>query len=374
MTAIIFLFLGDGNILMKIKKFKREFRNGALTLISSSNALPFKWWKFQFLCFYCEKSFWDISELEYHNSIEHQVTETQIMDALMMIDSNQEIKLNFTNFACKLCTHVAKNYDSLKDHLSSNHKKKLDLKNQGIFPYQIKTEVFKCVLCPQSFSNYQLLNKHISIHFRNFVCDQCGVGFATEMRWKNHAQCHETGTYSCTLCDRVYNTISSLKDHVERVHMRIKKNKCPHCEETFRHYNTKIYHMVKAHGVKVPEYKCNLCPKVYLVSGKLRVHERNVHSNMSKSECDICQKKCIDLYALKDHRVTHTGEKNYECQVCKKMYSRKKTLATHMRIHNNDKRYVCQYCNKAFVQKCSLDGHLKSKHHHIEMIVESDDE
>ncbi|KAL0808633.1 hypothetical protein ABMA28_013071 [Loxostege sticticalis] len=292
-----------------------------------------------------------------------------MMKSLIRFGRYQKLKVNFTNFVCKLCNYVAEDYNKLKDHLGLSHEVKLDLDNNGVFPYRIDSEGYKCAMCPQSFQNYRSLNRHINIHFPNFVCDQCGVGFATDERLKAHSQSHISGSHKCDLCDKIFKSISAKKDHVERIHMKVKKHRCPHCKEMFKEYGQRIKHMVRVHGVKVPEFRCTMCPKVYMFSGQLRVHERVAHFKTRKYECDICQKLCSNASVLREHMVCHSGERNFECQVCKKKYGRKKTLVEHMRIHNNDRRFVCQYCSSAFVQNCSLKSHVRT-HHRNEIKIE----
>ncbi|XP_063836972.1 zinc finger protein 43-like isoform X19 [Ostrinia nubilalis] len=340
----------------------KELRDEAQALISSANALPFKVHKSHFLCFFCDNLYPDFYKLEHHNLTEHQVTEKQLAYSIVRLAKTQDIKINFRNFECKLCTHVAENYEELKDHLRSFHDIKLNVSNDGIFPYHINSEGFICVFCDENFQHFKLLNQHINIHFRNFICEECGAGFATALRLKSHVLNHEKGSFKCEICDKVLRTVASLKAHVERIHMKVRKNKCHHCDETFLDYCSKIMHMVNVHGVKVPEYRCKLCPKVYLVSTKLNCHMKKSHFQTKKYQCDICQKEFSAPHTLKEHSVCHTGERNFECQVCKKRYSRKKILVEHMRIHNDDRRFTCQYCGMAFLQKCSMKSHIKARH------------
>ncbi|XP_063836994.1 zinc finger protein 77-like [Ostrinia nubilalis] len=354
----------------ELNQQKKIGREGIMSLISSTNALPFKWWNNIFLCFYCDKKYSDFADLETHNSAEHQVTEIQIIKALIKLGKYQKVKVNYTNFVCKLCNHIAEDFNSLKEHIGSEHKMKLNADNDGVFPFRMNSDGFNCAMCPQSFHNYRLLNQHINVHFPNFVCEQCGVGFATDERLKAHTQSHDTGSYKCEMCDKVFRRIAAKKDHVMRIHMKVYKHRCPHCKELFKEYAQRIRHMVRVHGVKVPEFRCSMCPdKVYMFSGQLRVHEKVHHLKTRKYECKICQKTCSNSAVLRDHMVCHSGERNFECQVCKKKYGRKKTLAEHMRIHNNDRRFVCQYCSSAFVQNCSLKSHMRT-HHRNEIKIE----
>ncbi|XP_063836971.1 zinc finger protein 37-like isoform X18 [Ostrinia nubilalis] len=368
---------GDGQKSYETFKYKKEIRNRALALISSSDSLPFRIRKHHFSCFYCEKLFKEFLKLEQHNATEHSVTGSETtMDFLMRLPAAESVNVNFRCFTCKLCAYAAADYKTLREHLNSKHDIKFNQTNEWVIPYHINSEDFKCVICPESFAGYKLLNQHMNTHFRNFVCHNCGVGFTSALRLRQHAPTHVEGKYKCELCDKVVNKIAALRDHVQRIHKKIKKNKCPHCDETFRHYNMKITHMVHVHGAKVPEYKCDLCPKVYLVSGRLKCHMKRAHTNIASvttHECKTCERKFTTNQALKEHLVCHSEEKQFECQVCHKKFSRKKVLKTHMRIHNNDRRFVCKFCSKSFVYKCGMTNHIKTQHRN-EVLVESDDD
>ncbi|KAL0808632.1 hypothetical protein ABMA28_013070 [Loxostege sticticalis] len=346
-----------------------EKRTRILALISSTNALPFKTtYRNKFVCFYCPQTYSDFPELVHHNT-EHRITEKQT-DFALKNSYQYGTKLLFQDFACKLCNLVAESYDELIRHLTSAHEKKFT-ENDGILPFQMNSEGFKCAQCPLKFNSFKLLTQHINSHLCNFVCEQCGVGFATIKRAKTHALRHLNGSFKCELCDKTFSKSATLRNHVETSHLKVHKHKCDHCAETFLHYNVKINHLVTAHGVKVPQYRCTMCPKVFLVKGRMKCHVKNVHLKITKYECEFCNKKFAVKDKYEDHLVTHTGERNFQCEVCKKKYSRKKVLVAHMRIHNNDKRYVCQFCSRAFVHKCSLQSHINTQH---KVKVESDSE
>ncbi|XP_028168169.1 zinc finger protein 626-like [Ostrinia furnacalis] len=199
-------------------------------------------------------------------------------------------------------------------------------------------------------------------HYTRVICDICGAGFASDSRLRAHVASHEKGSYPCEECGKHFSKMVSKQLHIEMVHLKVKRNKCKYCDETFRDYYQKEKHALAVHGIKMREYKCGFCPKVFVRGSNLRSHERLCHIRAETFSCEVCDYKTHHKNTLTRHMVCHSDEKKFQCQVCKKSYARARTLKEHMRIHNNDRRYACQYCGRAFVQKCSLKGHLKTHH------------
>lgn len=173
----------------------------------------------------------------------------------------------------------------------------------------------------------------MNIHYPNFICEQCGSGFATAGRLRVHAYSHETGSIPCDSCDKVFRSDNSKKLHYESVHMKLKRHSCPQCPETFLHYYQRLKHISASHGMKVKEFKCNLCSKVFVSKGKLYAHVRGTHMKEKRYACDVCDIKFFTTTLLKNHKLTHTEEKKYPCNLCQKAFKRKSTLGTHIRTH-----------------------------------------
>ncbi|XP_063836962.1 zinc finger protein 454-like isoform X10 [Ostrinia nubilalis] len=358
----------DDQTLTRDVEQKRISRESAITLIHSTNVCPFKFHR-GFMCFYCPSLFVNMPELGRHVELEHkQMTEDDIRKATGRSSKCLSIKINVLDYNCKLCSNELFNFEDLKHHLIGKHKKPIDLNNDGVLPYRITQDEFICVICEKKLENYRLLNRHINEHFMKFICDQCGAGFSSESRLRAHVVSHQIGSYPCEECGKVFSKITSKQLHIQTVHLKTKRNKCMYCEETFMDYYQKQKHSLAVHGMKMRDYKCGYCPRVFFSSSYLRAHERRNHIKTQIFTCDVCEYSSFSKESLTRHMICHTGEKNFKCQVCKKAFSRKKTLTEHMRIHNNDRRFACQHCDKAFIQNCSLKGHLKTHHKEFSMI------
>lgn len=329
-------------------------------LLENSKICPFRWMKNLYLCFYCDQQFSDPTELRPHNSIEHSnQTSKEITNALSKLQKYELVKVDVTDVGCKICNESISNLASLKTHMSI-HDKKLDLESyNGILPFKVTKEDLKCALCEEKYEDFKSLNHHMNVHFQNFICEQCGTGFVTQKRLKTHSLSHETGSFPCESCNKIFRSSNARNEHNATVHKKVKRHRCPHCTETFRNYFQRNKHISAVHGIKLKEFKCNMCPKVFTISGKLGVHIQTVHLKMKRHSCDVCERKFYSKLGLKEHMVRHGGQSEYQCGVCKKVYARKYTLREHMRIHDNDRRFVCTICGRTFVQNCHLKLHSK---------------
>lgn len=273
---------------------------------------------------------------------------------------------DITDLKCELCHLAIPNINELKSHLTKVHKKKMyPDHNDRVIPFKLNpNNVYECQICGFNFETFGSIERHMNVHFRNYVCKDCGTGFVTKYRLKVHVKSmHAGGSFPCEICKKVFTTQQKHKNHVDTVHKNVKRFKCTKCPERFSEYFKRQKHMVEQHGVAPLQYKCNVCEKSFDRRYTLSRHMKRDHLEERDFQCHLCSYKCFTNNELRVHMIKHNGERIYECSVCKKSYARKKTLKEHMRIHNNDRRFVCAVCGQAFVQKCSLKGHLKTHHH-----------
>lgn len=353
----------EENYKKNIDDLKARKKN-AMILLEFTKLCPFRWMKNLYLCFYCDLQFADPAWLREHNVAEHNVrTASQIKNALSKLKKYELVKVDVSDTGCGLCDDVISDFSALKRHLLEKHYKNIDPKsNDGVLPFRVTKNEFKCAICLEAFAEFKSLNQHMNIHYQNFICEQCGTGFITPERLRTHAFSHETGSFACDACDKVFRSTNAKNEHYALVHMRVKRHRCPNCPETFRNYFQRNKHVSSVHGVKLKEFKCNLCPKVFTLSGKLGVHIRTVHLKLKRHSCEVCEWQFYSKSELKEHMIRHGGERKHQCTICKKAYARKYTLREHMRIHENDRRFVCTTCGKSFVQNCSLKHHVKVHH------------
>lgn len=340
-------------------------RQRVLILLECSRINPFKWTRNLFHCIYCDKKYADPAKLREHYTEHEDIQFAEIKHAVSKHHKKKHefLKVDITDVNCKLCDTPINRLEDLLTHLFEKHQKKIDPNSDvGILPFKINLDDYKCVICDEKHGAYKSLNHHMNVHYQNFICEQCGSGFITPERLRVHCFTHETGSIPCDACDKVFRSNNAKNEHYAYIHMKVKRHRCTQCPETFRNYFQRTKHISLIHGMKLKEFKCDLCPKVFTVSGKLRVHVRYAHLKEKRYACDVCEWKFYATSELKQHMVTHSGERKYQCNVCKKSYARKYTLCEHMRIHDNDRRFVCTVCGKTYAQSCSLKHHSKIHH------------
>ncbi|XP_059056425.1 zinc finger protein 431-like [Achroia grisella] len=344
---------------------KMALITNASAILECSNMIPFRSKsRAGFPCFYCRNIFENLDKLKEHTR-EHKKNEIKKILSTYGAEC-LVVYADISDLKCSLCDGKQSNLNELKTHLIRVHKKKMYPEyNNRVIPFKLSQDnVYECQICGFNFETFGSIERHMNVHFRNYVCQDCGTGFVTKYRLKVHCKSmHVGGNFPCEICKKVFTTHQKQKNHVDAVHKMVKRFKCTRCPERFSEYFKRQKHMVEVHGVAPLQYKCNVCDKSFDRRYTLSRHMKRDHLEERDFQCQLCAYKCFTNNELRVHMVKHNGERIFECSVCKKSYARKKTLKEHMRIHNNDRRFACGVCGQAFVQKCSLKGHLKTHHH-----------
>ncbi|XP_038221020.1 E3 ubiquitin-protein ligase ZFP91-like isoform X5 [Zerene cesonia] len=71
--------------------------------------------------------------------------------------------------------------------------------------------------------------------------------------------------YFCQACKAGYTRFNDLKNHVLRLHLKLKSIKCDNCPESFTYYNQRKRHMVQKHDLKIAEFTCDYCQKIFKI-------------------------------------------------------------------------------------------------------------
>ena len=141
-----------------------------------------------------------------------------------------------------------------------------------------------------------------------------------------HENHENQNNHKCDLCDKNFNTKGILKVHIKRFH-----------------------------GGNI--FQCNLCGKEYKYSNYLAIHVSNKHDNIKKFKCDFCAKSYFHQISLNYHlKVCHSEEQEFHfCEICGKRTKQKSDLRKHVEeVHENVKKYICDLCNSKFYQNQSL--------------------
>lgn len=345
----------------KATEINMQFTN-IKEIIKNTNATPIKGYNdMGYMCCYCPETFLKTADLKTHTSVNHH----NIYEAYFMRETifNYHVKLDITDLLCKLCGSNINTLEDLMDHLQSKHDIKLyrDIKNH-IIPFKFDTESLQCFICFNVFNKFRTLAFHMSIHYRNYVCEVCDMGFINQRHLSAHRMIHKGGSFKCDFCPKVYGTRQVKRTHEKMYHSNANTLKCGYCSETFRWYINKEKHLAEVHNIKTGVVKCQACEKTFGTRANLTAHVKRHHLIYKPYVCEICDMKFGERIQLMNHMVSHGGDRVYKCEICLKGYARLNTLRDHMKIHSEDNRFKCEHCDQEFVQKGRWKGHMRSKH------------
>lgn len=309
-------------------KRNRLTKRNATIILQSCTAVPFKWHRQFYLCFYCHKQFQVFGDLREHN-IEHATS--NVKSSVSLLRMNDKVKIDVVSLTCKLCNFEPKNVDTLVEHLRLDHSKIFEDAEYGVIPYKHRTDSYDCAVCNESFSYFMKLNQHMNTHYGQYVCETCGKSFLSSDRRRIHALIH-TSDVRCDHCSETFRSIAIKNSHVNKVHEP--KVKCPHCLETFSNYNQRKMHLKLVHNVG-SLHACPICEKEFSCNSRMEYHLKEVHYKETHFDCSLCEQRFFSNWQLVKHvRVTHVDGTEHQCEVCQKSFARPRTLNEHMKTHS----------------------------------------
>ncbi|XP_037310110.2 zinc finger protein 239-like [Pungitius pungitius] len=190
------------------------------------------------------------------------------------------------------------------------------------------------------------------------LCKKCGKYFKHTNSLLAHVRrAHSVNNqpYVCDTCGRRFIYESEFKKH-KRVHSDEKPFSCKTCGKKFKCISSLNGHM-HIHTGERP-YSCITCGKTFDQTESLELHSR-MHTGERSFSCNTCGKTFNQQSYLKKHTRIHTGEKPYSCITCGKAFNRTESLTLHTRLHTGERPYSCTTCGKAFVLKSRLKSHIK---------------
>ena len=284
----------------------------------------------------------------------------------------------------KFCINVKKSFDHqghLQRHVKSDH--------QNI---QYPCEKCDKTFTDQGNLQRHVKSDHQNIQY---PCDKCEKSFTDQGNLQRHAKSHNKREIICTVCGTHFWTNAKLAQHEKtNTHTNnvIKKqnNTCTICNESFlKKSNLRIH--LKAHCDTKITYSCRMCDVLFDKTTELEQHMQVTHNTFA---CDICSKSFPSLAAMEEHKGEHNKQTFY-CHLCKKICPNKDDLVNHLETHHMacskcgktftrkeymlrhvdechaDQTFPCEICNKTFVRKDVLQVHKKSREH-IERANEKD--
>lgn len=139
------------------------------------------------------------------------------------------------------------------------------------------------------------------------------------------------------ICGKNFTQKFYVKEHMDAIHLGIKKFSCSICGLAFSRRRVWLVHL-------------------------------NTHQDDSKKKCicEICGYRCFTNQLLFKHIRSHSGEKNFPCSICHKKFSTNYAAKVHVNsVHLGIKQKVeilCFLCGKKFSRQKLLRNHQLSQH------------
>lgn len=330
-------------------------------ILENTTALPFRKMGQSFRCFYCTTNCYFASELRSHYANKHQNENIKLWVKRNVTRRAILVKLDITDLSCKICSKSLTNLQDFAIHIREHDKKIANEQFDNIVCVKLSDYHFKCSYCDKEFSFFPQLYSHIHHEHlkKNSICPTCGLCFADDRSLSSHIRKHvdKKVTFDCTLCNRKFYTEINRSKHIKRTHGN---NKCTICGVILRSEFQKENHMAKEHDFYIREFKCDRCPRKFILNKFLVKHIKNQHLKEKNKACDVCGARFFDIAILNQHKITHSDEKPFECSICSKKFARRKTYRQHLRIHADERNYICKECGKAYVHHSGLVWHKKT--------------
>ena len=258
-------------------------------------------------CNLCDKKFSYATALKNHAKVVHNPDvkdekcdqcdfETQTKDKLRRHKNTHHTKKNKEiNFKCEPCEKSFTSYAGHRAHMLSAHsdiRHKCDICD-SVFTqktslthhnkvYHIENKMNKCNLCEKEFRTSTHLRRHnLEIHMpvkKWHNCDKCDYKAKTPRSLEIHQVSHMTTTaFNCELCPKAFKTNKNLNHHTRRVHLKdLKKTKCEQCDYSTTSNTTLRVHVDAVH-LGLRPYKCDVCGSSFTQLTHLRTHKNRIH-------------------------------------------------------------------------------------------------
>ncbi|KAH3873265.1 hypothetical protein DPMN_036496 [Dreissena polymorpha] len=165
----------------------------------------------------------------------------------------------------------------------------------------------------------------------------------------------------CTHCGQFLKGKNTLKQHIERVHLKIREHPCQICPKEFFTESDLDHHTLTVHTRKCIKCQGYVVESVPWTEGTDRFMKRDVLcacGEIVSFFSDIGPKRKIDDNEEDDG--AKKMKRSYECEKCGKFFDRPTKLETHVKTHESNKQ--CHLCSVKFSDKASCEKHMKEAH------------
>ena len=282
---------------------------------------------------------------------------------------------SISGMSCNICKKIFSRKDKVVRHYQTVH---------------LKLKPHKCHICNKSFGMRYVLRKHIKMTHQRIAnnlklkphkCNICDKSFVRKYSLRKHAiknkhqqkedlvlKPNKNGKSLCSICNKVLH--SSIKKHINMVHLKFKPFSCPDCGAKF---STQFH--LKRHLVSHKKSNSKSLDSTSLKLEKGEINEEilenfSINGNYNvgtELESSIkCSKNEIEQLNRESTMITNRieGQKdNFDdrlvCNICSKVFKSKQNVKSHIdEVHLKIKPYPCPECNRHFAKNSHLKRHL----------------
>ena len=312
----------------------------------------------RFKCRVCKFQTFELNEFCDHECVKKSLTiqkEQHLQEFVEELeDFTEEIGSGKRKVQCKLCHKHLANNTVLADHINAVHRNK---------------KRYQCEKCLMKFGYKSNLNRHL----RNGSCTRQSraddetaekspvVLSDTETGELNTSKDrYESGkrNQQCHICHKNVGHGTKMSDHINAIHLNIKRHKCEKCSMTFGFRADSFKHSKKCTGTQkeTRKYKCDLCQMNNFESEEsLQKHQASLclnvnvkketespksnkkadssHIKKAKRTCEYCGFIASQDYKYNDHvNSVHKGLKLNKCEKCLKSFGYRSGLRKHQKV------------------------------------------
>lgn len=214
---------------------------------------------------------------------------------------------------------------------------------------------YECYRCKATFRRIDYLRQHITYHYSDkelWKCSECEKRFTQRKSLLKHLYKHTNA--ACEYCNVSFVTLRDLKQHCVRRHSdQLITYKCDLCPRKFILKAQLVIHMHN-HDTS-QQYNCNVCNETFSTELQLKGHIRAVHTSFLCSECG---KTFKNNSLLTSHQKVHNSDRPFVCSKCPSRFKWKVALTYHMTIHQTERKHVCETCGLSFTTRSAMKGHM----------------
>lgn len=202
-----------------------------------------------------------------------------------------------------------------------------------------------CRFCHRSFYSEEQYRIHEAEHTgtKPYICEHpgCNKGFGSKFKYWRHSLVHQKPQNRiCTYCNRSFNRVDHLKNHVMTHNSKRKLWTCEKCGKQYLYHSTYLFHIALHKARESPTLSCSLCNTEYPTREELINHVKS-HNR---------------------YKPDPGKPKSHQCPECQKLFTTKKDVRRHMVTHTKDRSFLCEFCPQTFARKDHLRRHYKSNH------------